>query len=186
MQAIVKNTIPLHMQIVEKRMRKDMMQIMAESLDEIRYNAFKKYMIPNRQGRERRSGKLKKAQPTHPTKLTSRTRALEKMLTEKAAWRIAFKRGVSRTGALVSTVRVLDTPTGVAIDSRISSRITDTSKYTGMVPNQKMTRQKLAARFFHDRPSGVRGTRRPNISLSGRDEVRIIERKILNKIRTWV
>lgn len=167
----VKNTFTLRSKRLSKEIRLAIMREMARGFDNIRRNAFQVYMIPNLMGRERRLNILRIKQKTHPTKLTSRTRALEKMLLLNVGkWRYGSKTADSKSSAVNIRIRTTEqnsNTTEMQGIMRIDTANVDVESFS---IKKRLTSQQLIARFFWDRPSGIRGKRRPFIAPAAIDE----------------
>lgn len=181
----VTNKIPKRVSLLTRRINRDLIELMADSMDEMRKRAVKEYIIPNTQGRERRITILRKRQPTHPSKLTSRTRALEKMLlkgADRGSWRFGYKTARNRSGAMYNIIKTKELGVaGVDIQGKMSAVITDVNQYS---KSRFMTKQKLIARFFWDK-SGIRGVRRPFITPASKQERSLLVNKIRSRMNTW-
>jgi hypothetical protein len=162
------------------------MQSVAETLDNTRQRAVKKYIIPRRNTSERRLSKLYKIQPTNPTKLTERTGALNKMLLEDTSppgrrWTRGEKVLKMSTSAMRAVVRttggfnqITETWRGDLFSDIKSVALYSQFRHRMDIEGQKFkvlreTAQTLAMRFRHD--TGIRGFKRPFLTPAAQDEM---------------
>jgi hypothetical protein len=187
---------------IVKKSRIETFQELARSLDEIRYIAATKYIIPDANPQERRLKEKRRLQPSHPTKLTSRTGALVRMLNrsnDKSSfgkkWVIGNKTMTLSTEALKGMVKVTSGFKGEKEEYVATLKLDITSTQglaRAMVLNKTdiegknyktawkpETKQTLAIRFKHDTP-GIRGHRRPFITPAA-EEVFVNTKRIFEK-----
>lgn len=157
--------LPKEMKKLNTKYRQSVLDAMAEHLDDIRERAIDKYIIPDVHPDKSVRAKTR-LQKTDPKRLTSRTGALLKMLrTGKGQWTKGPVRRISRSPAVVCTVRTFNKNTNFEnYEGRIGYNIKDPSQIS-----KKRTAQQLAGRFFWDLPNGVRGRRRPFLSAASVD-----------------
>lgn len=182
-----KNVFPPWVQKIVKRYRGDIKGGIAEAIDRIRLRAATKYIVPSTTGSPTSKGwspyKAAKAQPSHPTKLTSRTGKLVAMLKHKASpngkhWTGNLTNKVSRlrTNAFRGLIKVaggFKTPNETYVgtlrldiqEGGLTNDLVAVKHLHGRVATPKAL---LAIRFRHE--TGIRGTRRPFIGLALRDE----------------
>lgn len=140
-----------------KRYRQAILDSLDESIDEMRDVTEKEFLIPDRYKNKGLRYKLKH-QKSHPTKLTSRTGALKKMIyTGKRKWRKGTSTHKSESPA-------------VQCKSRTTNKNTAKEMYEGTIGyivknpsaiSSKRTKAQLIGRFLWDTPRGIKGKRRP-------------------------
>jgi hypothetical protein len=161
----VKVKLPYESAKMGKIYRRAILDALAEALDKIRINSDKDYIIPDAFKGFSLREKYRR-QKSNPTKLTSRTGALKKMLNS----------GVGKWTRGTSTYKSI----GPAIQSIIKTKNKNyyTEGYEGTIGfsitnpvaiSSKRSSAQLAARFFWDLPSGVRGKRRPFLTSASKD-----------------
>lgn len=165
---------------VARKHREEIFRSLASSIDSIRESAKNDYIIPNNTG-TRHPYWSRKKQPSNPTRLTSRTGNLVKMLGNKGSWTFSAKQAKFHSTAFNGTIRITGgelTPTEqymatLRVDindaSLLSTKVNrQMIQYTrkGHVPygepstiTIRETKQTLAIRFKHE--TGIRGSRRP-------------------------
>lgn len=157
--------LPEDMAKLGKQYRKEILRAMDSHLDQIRLVAERDYLLPDMY-----KGKLLREkyrlQKSHPTKLTSRTGALKKMLKYNVG---KWVEGTSRHKSESPAVQCLNrTVNKNAFEEMYEGTIGFTIKNPGAI-SSKRTNQELAARFWWDMKSGIRGKRRPFLSAAAND-----------------
>ena len=113
--------------------------------------------------------KLYKEQPSIDGKLTERTSALIKMLRDRGTWSKDGAISRFKNGAFKGIIRV-NKNKGTAYEKFTGNLKTDIDSAKRYSWNKKDTPQKLAVRFQHDSPNGIRGSKRPFLSIAARKE----------------
>lgn len=158
---------------IAQRYRREVLIVLARAIDNIRLRAVS-FIIPNTAG-TKAPNLAAKRQPSHPTKLTSRTGLLIQMLTDKAStfgrgsWKFGSKRATLNTSDLRGITRVSSgfntlaetylamLRVNVKSDSVIN--ISGGERKKGQSRGHRVTRQQKVLRFRHE--TGIRGTARP-------------------------
>jgi hypothetical protein len=148
--------LPEDMAKLGKLYRKEILRAMDKHLDNIRVVAERDYLIPDRYPGKKLRDK-RKLQPSHPTKLTSRTGVLKKMLLYNVG---RWNEGTSRHKSESPAVQCLNkTINKNAFEEMYEGTIGFTIRQPGAI-SSKRTNQELAARFWWD-TYGIRGKKRP-------------------------
>lgn len=161
----VETKLPKEMRKLNVEYRQAVLQAIADHLDLVRLLAAKKYIIPDMYPNRSLRAKTR-LQKTHPTKLTSRTGALLKMLNLGVdKWTKGTSRYSSKSPA-VQAAAFTKNP-GKTTESYVGT-IGYEIKEPYQISKKRSARQ-LAGRFLWDLPGGVRGVSRPFLSAANEE-----------------
>jgi hypothetical protein len=171
--------LPQELKKLNIQYRQSVLDAMADTLDLTRMLAMKKYIIPDAYPGESLRKKTR-LQKTNPTRLTSRTGALLKMLkTGIDVWEKGPGTRRSPSPALQGYVRT--TAGGKETESYIGT-LTVNVKDPFLI-SKKRTKAQLAGRFLWDLPGGVRGVKRPFLTAALKElGAATIERKAKERL----